>query len=366
MKRVLHIVTYMGRGGLETMLMNYYRHIDRTRLQFDFLVHRDFEADYDKEILELGSRIYRFPRLIPWSGNYRSQLTAFFRQHPEYRIVHVHQDCLSSVALQCAKEAGVPVRIGHCHSSHQTLDLKYIIKLYYMRKIPEYATLLLACSRQAGEWMFSGADFQVLNNAIAVSEYVFRDKQRQVVRKAWNLQEDDFLIGHVGQFRVEKNHGFLVDVFFHYQKCHPEAKLLLVGGGGEEPAIREKVKQLGMEEKVIFAGVRSDVPHLLQAMDVFVFPSLFEGLGISAIEAQTSGLPCLISDKVPEECVLTDGLVWKSPLSDSPEKWAEKIDALRKIPRLDRSAEIRKAGYDIGEEAGKLERLYYELEQERD
>ena len=366
MIRVLHIVTYMGRGGLETMLMNYYRHIDRTRLQFDFLVHRDFEADYDREILELGGRIHRFPRLIPWSGKYRNQLKAFFRQHPEYRIVHVHQDCLSSVALQCAMECGVPVRIGHSHSVHQRLDLKYLIKLYYMRKIPDCATLLLACSRQAGQWMFSGAEFRLLNNAIAVSEYVFDRNRRQAARERLNLQREDFLLGHVGQFRPEKNHGFLVEVFFHYHKNHPEAKLLLVGGGGEEPVIRKKAEQLGIRDRVIFAGIRSDVPDLLQAMDVFVFPSLFEGLPLSVVEAQASGLPCLISDKVPEECILTDGLVWKMPLSEDSEKWAEIIDALRTIPRRDRSAEIRRAGFDIVEEAKKLERLYFDLDQERE
>jgi len=215
-KRVLHIVTYMGRGGLETMLMNYYRNIDRSKLQFDFLVHRDFEADYDREILELGGRIHRFPRLIPWSGKYRRQLREFFRQHPEYRIVHVHQDCLSSVALQCANESSVPVRIGHSHNASQALDLKYLIKLYYMKSIPRYATKLFACSEMAGNWMFSGADFQVMNNAIHISDYVFSQERRQTVRKMFALQDGNFVIGHVGQFRPQKNHSFLVDVFFHY------------------------------------------------------------------------------------------------------------------------------------------------------
>lgn len=346
------------------MLMNYYRQIDRTKLQFDFLVHRPFEADYDREIMELGGRIYRFPRLIPWSRTYRKQLKEFFRQHPEYRIVHVHQDCLSAVALQCAMEAGVPVRIGHSHNANQSLDLKYLVKLYYMKKIPHYATKLFACSEKAGEWMFSGANFQVLNNAISVSSYVFSPEQRQLVRESLNLEKSHILVGHVGQFRPQKNHSFLVETFFYFQKKNPEARLLLVGGGGEEPMIRKQVEQLGIEEKVIFAGVRTDVPQLLQAMDVFVFPSLFEGLGISAIEAQASGLPCLISDAVPDECIMTDGLVEKLPLSESAEKWAEKIELLRHIPRKDRGSEIRNAGYDITTEAKKLEQLYFDLDRE--
>ncbi len=161
MIRVLQIVTYMGRGGLETMLMNYYRNIDRQQVQFDFLVHRDFEADYDQEIRELGGKIYRMPRLVPWNRLYRKKLKEFFREHPEYKIVHVHQDCLSSVALQCAKESGVPVRIAHSHNSSQDKNLKYLIKRFYMKKIPKYATGLLACSREAGDWMFKGHMIQL-------------------------------------------------------------------------------------------------------------------------------------------------------------------------------------------------------------
>lgn len=151
MIRVLQVVTYMGRGGLETMLMNYYRHIDRNKVQFDFLVHRDFEADYDKEILSMGGKIYRVSRLIPWSRGYREELKRFFRAHPEYKIVHVHQDCLSSVALQYAKECGVPVRIVHSHNSNQDRNLKYIIKRHYMKQIPQFATDFFACGKNAGD-----------------------------------------------------------------------------------------------------------------------------------------------------------------------------------------------------------------------
>ncbi|MDD6618596.1 MAG: glycosyltransferase, partial [Clostridiales bacterium] len=164
MIRVLQIVTYMGRGGLETMLMNYYRHVDRNQIQFDFLVHRDFEADYDQEILAMGGRIYHISRLIPWSGEYRKKLKRFFREHPEYQIVHVHQDCLSSVALQCAKECNVCVRIAHSHTTSQDKNLKYLIKQFYMKQIPSYATDFFACSKSAGEWMFGGHSFRILFN----------------------------------------------------------------------------------------------------------------------------------------------------------------------------------------------------------
>ena len=170
MIRVLHVVTYMGRGGLETMLMNYYRHIDRSKVQFDFLVHREFEADYDEEIKSLGGRIYHVSRLVPWSRRYKAELRRFFRTHPEYKIVHVHQDCLSSVALQCAKDCGVQVRIAHSHNSNQDKNIKYLFKRYYMRKIPETATELFACGKAAGDWMFGGKSYRLLPNAIAAEK----------------------------------------------------------------------------------------------------------------------------------------------------------------------------------------------------
>ncbi len=201
MIRVLHVVTYMGRGGLETMLMNYYRNIDRDKVQFDFLVHREDEADYDEEILALGGKIHHIGRLIPWSSFYKNELKAFFKSHPEYQIVHVHQDCLSSVALKCAKECGIPVRIAHSHSASQNKDIKYPIKLFYMRSIPKYATNLIACGESAGNWMFRGAKFTILNNAIQAKQYIFNEAVRKEVRKEFDLQES-FTIGLVASFSL--------------------------------------------------------------------------------------------------------------------------------------------------------------------
>ena len=200
MIRVLHIVTYMGRGGLETVLMNYYRNIDRTKVQFDFLVHRDFKADYDDEIESLGGVIHRVPKLIPWSKSYKKSLKDFFLSHPEYKIVHVHQDCLSSVALKAAKECNVPIRIAHSHASSQDKNIKYLIKLFYMKFIPKFATKMFACSKKAGDWMFSGAPYQVIYNAINVINYCFSNEDRLCIRKEFAIPEDAFVIGHQGYF----------------------------------------------------------------------------------------------------------------------------------------------------------------------
>ena len=206
MIRVLQVVTYMGRGGLETMLMNYYRHMDRDKVQFDFLVHRDFEADYDQEILSMGGKIYHVSRLVPWSRGYREGLKRFFKEHPEYKIVHVHQDCLSSVALECAKECGVPVRIAHSHSSNQDKNIKYLIKRHYMKQIPQFATDCFACVKDAGDWMFEGQSYQILHNAIDASVYAYSSEKAITIREELNVGRN-LVMGHVGRFNAQKNHA---------------------------------------------------------------------------------------------------------------------------------------------------------------
>lgn len=355
--RVLQVVTYMGRGGLETMIMNYYRHVDRSKVQFDFLVHRFERADYDDEIEALGGTIYRLPRLVPWSRNYCGALNNFFEGHPEYHIVHVHQDCLSSIILKAAAHHNVPVRIAHSHSSNQDKNLKYPIKLYYRRQIPIFATHLFACGNDAGAWMFRGAPFHVLNNAIDAKKYRYDPVQAKQIREELGLPADAFVIGHVGRFAPPKNHVFLANIYAEVQKRQADARLLLVGDGSLRSEIESEAHSLGLSEKVIFTGVRSDVPALLQAMDVFVFPSLYEGLPVTMIEAQAAGLPCFISDKVPLECKITD-LVTQIPLQASAEQWAEKILAAQNPERKDTYNEIVAAGFDIVENAKWLQDFY--------
>ncbi len=357
MIRVLHVVTYMGRGGLETMLMNYYRHIDRTRVQFDFLVHREFESEYDREILSMGGKIHHVSRLVPWSRSYREELKAFFRAHPEYRIVHVHQDCLSSVALQCAAECGIPVRIAHSHSAGAVKNLKYPIKRFYMKKIPDYATALLACGKQAGQWMFGGAAFQVVPNAIDLNAYAFDPGLSVRKREALGLT-DNLVIGHVGNFTPAKNHGFLLEVFRELSLRREDAVLLLAGDGEGKTAAMEKAKALGICDRVKFLGSRRDVPELMQAMDIFVFPSLYEGLPVTLIEAQAASLPCLISDRVSKESVITEALVTRKSLDDGAKEWVEQVLQMLDKPRMDRCEEIRNAGYDIEAAAARLQGAY--------
>ncbi len=355
--KVLQVVTKMDRGGLETMLMNYYRHIDRNLIQFDFLVHRLEKADYDDEITSLGGTIYRLPKLNPISPAYYRALNDFFASH-SYNIVHSHLDCMSVYPLYAARKAGVPVRIAHAHTTGQDKNWKYPIKRFSNKLVGRCATDYFACSAAAGAWMFPNRQAAVLPNAIDTNQYIFSEVIRQSVRDEFGIKEGSLVIGHVGRFHMPKNHSFLVDIFAEIVKMNPDAKLLLVGGGYGVAAIYEKAKALGLSEKVIFAGIRSDVNRLLQAMDIFVFPSLYEGLPVTLVEAQAAGLPCVISDKVPTECVLTDDLVTVRKLSDPAEYWAAHI--LSRIPmrRTDRSSEISSRGYDIVCSAKWLEAFY--------
>ena len=356
--RVLQVVTQMTRGGLETMLMNYNRHIDHSLVQFDFLEHRDAVTDYDREIMELGGKIHRLPRLNPLSLGYRKALDRFFAEHPEYRIVHVHLDCMSGIPLQYAKKNGVPVRIAHAHNSNEVKNAKYPLKLIYKQYIPKYATHFFACGEDAGKWIFSGHDYSILNNAIDSVSFVFDESTRETYRHMLGVDQGTLLVGHVGRISPQKNHTFLIDIFSELVKLHPDSKLLLVGQGDLEQMIREKVEALGLSKRVIFAGVRSDVNALMQAMDVFVFPSLFEGLGIVAVEAQAAGLPCVVSDRIPRECEKTQGLVTFLPLEAGVERWAEQILSTARIERRDTSAQIKANGFDIRENAAKLQQFY--------
>lgn len=355
--QVLHVVTHMNRGGLETMLMNYYRNIDRSRLQFDFLVHREKRADYDDEIESLGGRIYRLPPLNPFDIKYRKQLQQFFFDHPKYKIVHSHIDCMSAIPLKAAKKAGVPVRIAHSHSISQDKDVKYLLKLFYKGFIAKNATHLMACGQQAGEWMYGKRNFHILNNAIDAKQYSFDHETYCAERAELGVRPDDVLVGHVGRFSPPKNHDFLIDVFAECVNMKPKAKLILVGDGNLRPGIEEKVRRLGLEASVIFTGVRSDVAKLMQAMDVFVFPSIYEGLPLTVVEAQAAGLPCLISDAVPIECKKTD-LVQQIPLSEGAQAWAAAVMHVAGTQRRDTYKEIKAGGYDIIENARKLQCFY--------
>lgn len=353
--RVLQVVTNMSYGGLENLLMNYYRNIDRSKIQFDFLTHVDIHQDFEEEIAALGGRLYRLPRLNPFSPGYLRKLDVFFKEHPEYRIVHSHLNELAGIPLRAAERNAVPARIAHSHTSNLVRNWKMIPKYLCRPLISRYATALFACGAKAGDWMFRGRPYSILSNAIDAESFRFDPEASRRVRQELGLG-DSFVVGHVGQFRVEKNHLFLIDVFAEVLKRHPNSRLMLVGKGPQmEPAI-EKAEALGIREKILFLGARSDIPVLMQAMDVFALPSLYEGLPVTMIEAQAAGLPCVKTDTITNDCSLTD-LVHDLPIND-PAPWAERIVSLKDTVRTDHLEQIRSGGYDIHTAAEKLTRFY--------
>lgn len=355
--RVLHVVTYMGRGGLETMIMNYYRHMDRSKVQFDFLTHRDEKWDYDDEIESLGGRIYHLPRLNPFSPKYLKSLDDFFRSHKEYDIVHCHQDCLSGIVLKYAKKNGVPFTIAHSHSSNQNKNFKYLIKLAAKRNITKYADYLFACGKEAGKWMFNTDDFTILNNAIDTESYIYDKEKSLNMRKKLGI-ENKFVVGHVGRFRREKNHSFIIDIFKKVSEIRDDALLMLVGDGELMEDMKNKVSSLGLDDKVMFLGSRSDVSDLMQAMDVFIFPSLYEGFPLTMIEAQSSGLNCIISDKIPQECIISKNVKIVG-LDKSCTDWANEVINVDNSKR-NQCKEIDNNKYDIKSNTLWLEDFYLE------
>ncbi|MFS0822738.1 glycosyltransferase family 1 protein [Bacillus sp. 1P02SD] len=345
--RILQVVTIMNRGGLETMLMNYYRHINRDKIQFDFLVHREEEGHYDKEILALGGRIYRMPQIRP--GNYRKYfklLDEFFLLHNEYKIVHSHINENSSFVLKAAKKAGVPGRIAHSHLSDLGIDLKLPFRLYARFNMKDNPSDYFACSKNAGNWLFGKKipkKITILNNAVNANEFKFDINVRKKVRKELNL-EDQIIIGHIGRFNKQKNHTFIIDIFQEIIKRKPNSILLLAGDGNLRTLMEKKVQKLGLSNSVRFLGVRNDISKLMQAFDVFLFPSLFEGLPVVLIEAQAAGLRCFASDSITKESDIT-GRVEFISLEESSGKWAGKIIKAT-YDREDTRNNISEKGYD--------------------
>ena len=358
MIRVLQCVNNMHRAGLETMLMNYYRNIDRSEIQFDFLTHRPDRADYDDEIKSMGGKIYYAPRLYPHHyPEYFSYMKRFFAEHPEYKIVHSHIDAMSYLPLLAAKGAGIPVRIAHSHNTAVDFDFKYPLKRYFQMKLPSAATHYCACGQKAGEFLFRGRHFDVIPNAIDSGRFLFDPVARKRKREELHI-EDQIVIGHVGRFSEQKNHGFLLEIFDRVLQLNPASVLLLIGTGEKEAEMQEKAKKMGLGDRIRFLGSRSDVNELYQAMDVFVMPSLYEGVPVVGIEAQFSGLPCVFSDKVPQEVCFTSNCKTVS-LTVGSQRWAEQI---MECGRNDSRAEsIRYPHYDIRYAKTLLENKYKEL-----
>ena len=361
--RVLQIIGDVVGGGVEQVILNYYRHIDRNEVQFDFILHNGALKSYVDNIESLGGKVYK---ITPYKSNpVKTVLEMYKIMKGNYQIVHSNMNALSVFPLFAAYLAGVPVRILHNHSTDTKAEpLRTFVKHLLRPFARLFANESWACSKLAGEWMYGKqavADGRVtiINNAIDLKQFAFDEVKRNKLRKELGLQ-DCFVIGHVGRFMKQKNHDFLVDIFAEIVKEQDDVKLLLIGDGPLREQIENKVKTLGLDEKVIFTGVRSDVADLYNAMDVFVLPSFYEGLPVVGVEVQANGLPFLCSSNVTKEILISDRIELLK-LEDGMKTWAEKILAFVNKKRIMASKDISKSGFDIEVEAKKLGERYRKL-----
>lgn len=368
MKRVLQIMGGLNRGGLETFAMNMYRSIDKSEIQFDFLLTQVAGGDYEEEAKSMGANIYHLPARNKGYKAYHKALDDFFREHHDYIAIHEHISSLTSIEpAYYAKKYGIPVRIFHSHSSsiQKSLRLHWVHTiLHYLNKpkVHSYATHYLGCSDKALDWIYKYTGVRskalMVNNGIDCEQYAFNKNIRDEIRKELGIEKDNFVIGHVGRFIPLKNQGFLVDILEELQKTNPSAKLLLVGEGDTMDNVKRKAKDKGLSDAVIFTGVRADVSRLMQAMDVFVMPSWFEGLPVSLVEAQSAGLPIVASDTISHDSDLTGTILFKS-INDASKDWAKCIiDWENKCGRSDNIALIKKAGFDSKTTVGILMQIY--------
>lgn len=357
--RVAHVMGKMAGGGVEAVVMNYYRHIDRSKVQFDFLVDSDSTLIPRDEIEAFGGRVLVVP---PYQEvvAYQKELIGLFGREG-WDIVHSHINTLSVFSLRAAKQAGVPVRIAHSHSTSGKGEYaKNAVKRVLRRFSNSYPTHRIACSDKAGRWLFGErCDYTLFYNAIDLDSFAFDAEKRCRTRDALGIPEETFVVGHVGRFMTQKNHAFLIAAFAKFNELEPDSLLLLVGNGELFAQTEELTAKLGIADRVRFLGYRSDSDCLYQAFDCFALPSLYEGLPLVAVEAQRSGLRCLLSKAITREVALTDGTEFLD--IDSADEWARAFEAVsKKRDRIDAPAGVF-AAYNVDDASSRLQDYYYDL-----
>ena len=362
MIRILHSVSNMDRGGIETMLMNFYRNVDRNVVQFDFLANKPDPGDYDEEVRALGGRIFVSPGFMSYR-KYLAYMTELFRSHPEYRIIHTHNGALMLYALLSAKKNDIPVRIAHAHATAVPFGLKNELKKLMRPMIKYVATDYWGCSDAAGTFYFSkkywDGGHELIHNAINVSDFTFNEAARASIRAQYGLG-DKLVLGHVGRLTPQKNQKMILEIFAKMHAMNKNTHLVMVGTGELEAMMKRRTAELGIADAVTYTGVQTNVNEWYSAFDVFIMTSINEGLPVVAIEAQAADLPCMISDAITREVQVTDAVRFLG-LHDDPADWAKTILSLPERQRTDRTAEFQAAGYDIRTEALRMQNLYLKL-----
>lgn len=372
---VLHVLGGVGLGGAESRIMDLYRQMDRSEIQFDFLVHsgalnrstcRNVDQRkpefYDEEIQALGGHIYVLPKFTVYNYfSYRRAVQAFFAEHREFRVVQGHMTSAAGIYLPIAKKAGVPITVAHARNAGVVKGPKGLATKFFRHGLAKKADRCFACSALAGEDVFGRAameagEVKIIHNAIDVSRFTYNKKLREEMRAQLGLSEE-LVLGHVGRFEYQKNHPYLLDVFAAVCKQRSDAALLLLGDGVDRPAMEQKCKELGIADRVRFLGNRKDAERYYQAMDLFLLPSFFEGLPGVLVEAQAAGLKCIVSDTVTKEAQATD-LVSYLSIEDPVEVWVQEIIEQADYVRRDTERELKEAGFDVRGQAESYRKFY--------
>lgn len=368
--KILHVVGRMQKGGIETLLMNIFRNLDRDMYEFSFLVHTSEKADYDEEIMRLGGNIHHAFHPKENIVKYENNIKKILQETGPYDVVHSHIYTFSGVVLEIARKVGIKVRIAHSHTVDNKMETSYMKRLYKFlmrKKIMSNATHLIGCSNEACTSLFgknSEQDkrIQIINNAIDLTSFQEAEclLSNNSIRKELNLPDNSFLVGNVGRFVNAKNHMRLLEIFNNVLQINSNSFLILVGEGELVEKVRIRVSELGIENNVFFLGVRNDIPQLMKELDVFVLPSLYEGLGMVLVEAQAAGTKCIASNKVPIHSDIGLNMIDFIDLKKDDEYWANMIIKQKSsIPRWDeRKKAIIERGYDIKSIVETLERLY--------
>lgn len=363
--RIAQIIGKWVGGGVESVVMNYYRNIDRSKIQFDFICDNDSTNIPYEEIEQLGGKVILIP---PYQKvfKYQKELRKVLKEG-NYKIVHSHINTLSVFPLYAAKKVGIPVRIAHSHSTTNKKEWKKNILKQVLRPFSKvFATHYFACTEHAGRWLFGNKEYDngnvyLLNNAIDLNKFKYNEKKRKEKRKELSISDDTLVIGHIGRFMKQKNHEFLIEIFNEIHKKNKNSVLLLAGQGPLVDEMKQKVEELKMLNSVVFLGQRDDAAELYQAFDVFMLPSLYEGLGIVLIEAQCAGVPSFASTEVPEIAKVSNILDFID-LNTSKEMWADIIlQSIKDYERKNYLKDCQKCGYDIKIEVKKLENEYKEF-----
>lgn len=347
MKRVLHIVNRMGYGGIEAFLMNLYRNIDRKKVQFDFAVHTKKKGEYDKEIKKLGGNIYYFTSRKDNLFEYYKDWNNFLKNNAKnYSTIHMHVSSLTTIMpLVLAKKYNIKNRIIHAHNTFQKGKIHKILSNINKKRIRKYATKLFACSTEAGNYVYGNNNYENINNGIDLEKYKFNIEKRKYKRKELNIKSDETVYINIGRLTEEKNQVYLLSIFKEIYKHDNKSKLFIIGKGKLKSKIENEIKEMHLEEQVILLEGRSDIPEILQAVDIFLLPSLYEGLPVVAIEAQASGLKCFISKNVSPEVKLSN-LVDFLDINKSPKEIAEYILKNKSYERNNK-IDINLEKYDI-------------------